>query len=180
MKLRLLAGTINDHADADGWHNVTLDANPRTVWDHALNMGVAPDFVAPLQELRSVVGFRDGMFDEVRLHHVLEHVPVGDAPAVLAELHRIIRPGGVLDIEVPNLDRIVGAYARKEISLAEASQWLLGEQLADHSIYDCHRSVWTDWALGEALRAAGFDVPARLDAGYAVRFQAVKPAEEEA
>jgi 2-polyprenyl-3-methyl-5-hydroxy-6-metoxy-1,4-benzoquinol methylase len=42
----------------------------------------------------------DGSLDVVTLFHVLEHLP--DPRAVLAQIHRKLRPGGLLLIEVPN------------------------------------------------------------------------------
>lgn len=45
----------------------------------------------------------DGSFDEIEAFHILEHL---DKPfAVMKELHRILRPGGVLTIRVPHFSR---------------------------------------------------------------------------
>jgi 2-polyprenyl-3-methyl-5-hydroxy-6-metoxy-1,4-benzoquinol methylase len=53
-------------------------------------------------ELRT--GFRDrdmrGAFDVVTINHVLEHLP--EPAATLAEIHGLLRPGGMLYIGVPN------------------------------------------------------------------------------
>ncbi|MCI0420186.1 MAG: class I SAM-dependent methyltransferase [Acidobacteria bacterium] len=52
------------------------------------------------QEVRAC-GFQDGSFDLVVLWHVLEHL---DAPGeTLDETARILKPGGLLILEVPNL-----------------------------------------------------------------------------
>lgn len=59
---------------------------------------------APFHELKGIVlPFADASFDIVILNHVLEHV--GDRPAqrqILAEINRILRPGGTLYLGVPN------------------------------------------------------------------------------
>jgi SAM-dependent methyltransferase len=47
----------------------------------------------------STRGFADASFDYVRAHHSLEHV--SDPGSVLAELSRVLRPGGKLFIGVP-------------------------------------------------------------------------------
>ena len=49
--------------------------------------------------------FPDGSFDAVTLNMVLEHVD--DPHRLLAEITRIMRDGGVLLIEVPNLDSLL-------------------------------------------------------------------------
>jgi len=49
-------------------------------------------------------GYEDGRFDAVTLTHVLEHV---DSPsALLREIRRILKPGGLLLLEVPNGDAL--------------------------------------------------------------------------
>ena len=44
--------------------------------------------------------FADGSFDAVVLNHVVEHL--GDIPATLAEVRRILAPGGVVWIATPH------------------------------------------------------------------------------
>jgi hypothetical protein len=43
----------------------------------------------------------DGAFAEVKAHHVLEHIERRDLVGVMNECHRLLAPGGELDIEVP-------------------------------------------------------------------------------
>jgi SAM-dependent methyltransferase len=43
--------------------------------------------------------FPDDCADEIVMHHVLEHLP--DTLAVVEEIHRVLKPGGVAIIEVP-------------------------------------------------------------------------------
>lgn len=45
-------------------------------------------------------GFRDSFFDVVTLHNVLDHLP--DPLVELREIRRILKPGGLLFIRVPN------------------------------------------------------------------------------
>ena len=54
--------------------------------------------------------YRDQQFDAVILWHVLEHIP--DAPTALAGIARILKPGGLLWIAVPNLGSWQAAWSR--------------------------------------------------------------------
>lgn len=64
-------------------------------WTHSLH-DFQPDIVGDLQRGLSVPA---GSFDAVLCTEVLEHV--GDVRGVLAELHRVLRPGGLLAVTVP-------------------------------------------------------------------------------
>lgn len=63
-------------------------------------------FVAALFDERAVVeaGIADGSLDAITMWHALEHVP--DPVATLALARRLLRPGGVLYVSVPNLDSL--------------------------------------------------------------------------
>jgi len=45
--------------------------------------------------------FSDGAFEEVRCHHLLEHIERRDLIAVMNGCHRVLKPGGIIDIEMP-------------------------------------------------------------------------------
>lgn len=45
----------------------------------------------------------DGTVEAIRAAHVMEHIPAGaDRIAVMNEAHRVLKPGGVFEIRVPN------------------------------------------------------------------------------
>lgn len=45
----------------------------------------------------------DRTVEAIRAAHVMEHIPAGDARlAVMNEAHRVLRPGGVFEVRVPN------------------------------------------------------------------------------
>jgi SAM-dependent methyltransferase len=54
--------------------------------------------------------FADSSFDYVYASHVLEHLHPDIAEHCLREAHRVLQPGGVLRIAVPDLDRMVADY----------------------------------------------------------------------
>lgn len=47
-------------------------------------------------------GFEDGFFDLVTMWHVIEHLP--NPPEVLREIHRILKPNGLLFLRTPNVE----------------------------------------------------------------------------
>lgn len=71
--------------------------------DHVALPGV--DVVAEFDGV--ALPFRDDSFTRIVAHHVLEHIR--DLPGLMAELHRVARPGAVIDIIVPYFP-CVGAF----------------------------------------------------------------------
>lgn len=86
--------------------------------------------------------FRNGSFDVVRFSHSLEHIP--DLHGTLAEVHRILKPGGSVVIAVPN---IAGTWAR----LFGGYWWHLAAPL--------HVYQFTPASLERVLAATGFVEP---------------------
>lgn len=58
----------------------------------------------------SGIPFADATFDAVYHSHMLEHLPVWQAPAFMAECARVLRPGGVLRVAIPDLETICRLY----------------------------------------------------------------------
>ncbi|MEV7120610.1 class I SAM-dependent methyltransferase [Kitasatospora griseola] len=54
--------------------------------------------------------FADRSVDWVYAEHLIEHVPLGTAVHWLAEVRRILRPGGVLRLTTPDLARYIDGY----------------------------------------------------------------------
>ena len=87
--------------------------------------------------------FADASFDVVLCNHVIEHVP--DTPSALAELHRVLRRGGLLIVGVPNEGCLLGR-ARNHV----IQPWI--GRTTDHVHF------FTVETVSETLRTAGFDV----------------------
>ncbi|MGH2871330.1 MAG: class I SAM-dependent methyltransferase [Solirubrobacteraceae bacterium] len=54
--------------------------------------------------------FPDDAFECVYASHVLEHLHPDTAERCLAEVRRVLVPGGIVRLAVPDLDRLVGDY----------------------------------------------------------------------
>ncbi|MEM1276677.1 MAG: methyltransferase domain-containing protein [Pseudomonadota bacterium] len=91
-------------------------------------------------------GLPDEDFDTIICFHVLEHV---DHNKALAELYRILRPGGVAYLAVPIVEGLDTTY--EDPSITEPSQRLLHFQQTDHT-----RLFGRDFR--GFVRRAGFDL----------------------
>lgn len=107
----------------------------------------APDVLA--HDLATPLPFADDSFDAVYHSHVLEHLPREAASGFLAECRRVLRPGGVLRVAVPDLERLARTY----LELLEAAQ--AGDERA---------AVRYDWIVLEL-----FDQMVRNVSGGAMR-----------
>jgi methionine biosynthesis protein MetW len=99
--------------------------------------------------------YRDGDFDAVTMLAVLEHV--FDPYFIVAELHRVLRPGGTLVIAVPNA-----------ASFTNRLRILLGRipvTSADPGWDGGHLHYFTRHAFDRLLQAGGFDVLERRTSG---------------
>ena len=89
----------------------------------------------------------DARIDLVYMEEVVEHIPLGDAKALLAECHRILRPGGCLRLTTPSLDY----FARRALQSAEHVAEI-NSIFYDHA----HRHIFSVAELEACLRDAGF------------------------
>ncbi len=77
------------------WTNVDLEPADRSVTKHDITQGLPCE---------------TGSYDGIYHSHVLEHLDPDDGIRLLDECHRVLKPGGVLRIVVPNLERIAKLY----------------------------------------------------------------------
>ncbi|UHQ21892.1 methyltransferase domain-containing protein [Lysobacter sp. 5GHs7-4] len=132
MRLNLGAG----HKKIQGWTSVDLTGEP--------------DVRADVLHLP----FPDNYADAVMAIHLLEHLFRWDAPAALREWRRVLKPGGLLILELPDLIKSC------QNVIAEAGQrmgvWGLYGDPGYREPLMVHRWGWTAEELAGELRAAGF------------------------
>lgn len=75
-----------------------------------MNEKVKPDIRCDIHEIPEPCE----KFDEVRARHVLEHFPAHEAPDLLKEWLRILKIGGKIEIEVPNLTWAMETVLKQE------------------------------------------------------------------
>jgi len=75
--------------------------------------------------------FSGDSVDEVRAWHVLEHMPGYSFPAAVDEIHRILRPGGVLYVKVPYKEDWAGnPYHVRGFNRRTFNWWVIDHQSA--------------------------------------------------
>lgn len=109
------------------------------------------DVAAPMWDLP----FEAETIDEVRASHSLEHVTRREVPLALAEWHRVLRPGGVLVVEVPDLEHAFDLL-RNNGDPDWIRTWIWGSQEAPGL---AHQNGWVRPWLRDALVTAGFEEP---------------------
>lgn len=96
--------------------------------------------------------FDDDTFDNVFSGHMLEHLYRADAERCVREAYRVLKPGGVLRVVVPDLDVLVRAYD------AERPEPLLQAVYENTQRRDENRHHWmyTAASLRRLLSSTGF------------------------
>ena len=97
--------------------------------------------------------FGDDVFEAALGSHVLEHLAPDEGAALLAELRRVLAPGGVLRIAVPDLDAVIAAY-----DPADPDGFLDGLLQGRTRSRSRHRHWWhyNERSLRAAFEGAGF------------------------
>ena len=84
--------------------------------------------------------YPDNSFDVVYHSNVLEHLPKQKGAEMISECFRVLNPGGILRINVPDLEKICREY------LLNMEKAILGNEIAAHNY---------DWMLIEMLDQVG-------------------------
>jgi predicted SAM-dependent methyltransferase len=95
--------------------------------------------------------FADESFDEVYASHVYEHLGYQeDLPKALAEVHRVLKPGGTFRISVPDLEILCRLFLHPDLTLPQryhVMRMMFGGQI---DAFDFHK-VGLNWTILCAL-----------------------------
>ena len=104
--------------------------------------------------LLNPVPLSDGSAEEVHSYHFVEHVHAWQAPAVIAEFRRLLKPGGLLVLECPNLE----LAAKNLLAGLPQNMWMFpfyGDP-GHKDPFMCHKFGYTPSSLEALVRSAGF------------------------
>lgn len=90
--------------------------------------------------------------DEIRASHILEHYSKDEVPYVLKNWVDKLRPGGVLKIAVPDIDKIIRGYKSGDKQDYPIEPYLMGGQTDK---YDFHKSMFNTEKLTKYLELCG-------------------------
>jgi ubiquinone/menaquinone biosynthesis C-methylase UbiE len=133
-----------------------------------------------VHDLTKPLPFSENSFSVIYGSHVLEHLYLTDARRLLSECERILKPGGVIRLVVPDLYHMVDTYLKNKMGqifpvngTATPADYLnerLGFRLPNPTEGNILRKVYTSWkdfhshkwmydseSLINYLRLAGFE-----------------------
>lgn len=145
---------VHERFRGPGWHELRFDIDPE----------VEPDILGTIVDMR---GVESASVDAVYSSHNLEHVRAHEAPVVLAEFFRVLRPGGELLVTMPDLQTVAKfvASGHLEEPCYESRMgpvtpldilYGFGPSIARGNDFMAHRTGYTARTLTHRLRETGF------------------------
>ena len=129
--------------------------------------------------------FHDNEFDVVHSSHCLEHIPWYQTDAALKEARRVLKPGGTLEIWVPDFAFIVESYLKgvcgdkwaRYGTQSDFMRWVNGRLFAYErdNEQNFHRAVFDRPYLKQCMMQAGFsetvDLSNPRESGHPIELQ---------
>ena len=139
--------------------NLGCGPHPAEGW---VNADVKPAAgVQLVGDIRDGLQLPDGSMDVVVAIHFLQDLPWPDIPKALAEMRRVLKPGGTLRLALPDLDRAIDAYRREDAAyfhVPDEDARSVGAKLVTQIIwYGSVRTPFNFQFASELLQDAGFE-----------------------
>jgi SAM-dependent methyltransferase len=182
------SGWVNVDGSWNAWftHHPLLRGGLRRIGIiNAGNQGAQWKVRPVVHDLRRPLSFGNDSFSAIYASHVVEHLYRVEAEALLAECKRVLKPGGILRLVVPDLQFLVLDYVKgRNGGSAPADRWFAAETLnqklgfrSPHppggNLFFRFYAVWKDFhshkwmydsdSLSHAVEIAGFEAVARKE-----------------
>ena len=135
----------------DGWVNVDVVPHPK-----AKN---PPDMISAADK----IDLPDGCADEIMAIHLFEHMNKHEAIAALREWHRLLKAGGRLVLEMPDLLKCCRNFVANQNDPKNSLFGIYGNHDGEQSPWMWHKYGWTMQTLKPELEKVGF---VRIKAGF--------------
>ena len=165
---------LHPHFHGPEWREIRLDLDP----------AVKPDIVCSITDISPVAA---DAVDAVWSSHNLEHLQRHEVPLALAEFLRVLKPGGLLLLTLPDLQQVArfivedrledSAYLSQSGPITPLDM-IFGHtaSLARGNQFMAHRTGFTARTLHKLLIEAGFsDVTLRQGAAFDLWASGLKP-----
>ena len=117
------------------------------------------------RQMYDLEGFHNNSVASIYASHILEHSSFGDGSLqdTLDEWHRVLHPGGLLFISVPDLDTLATMYLSEELTLDQ--KWMVTRMMYGAQVdqYDFHKMGFNEAILTAFLTQSNFCEIERLD-----------------
>lgn len=149
-------GSIRLHLGCGGmrWKdfiNVDLHPHDDNVSDFS-RTGCVADVFADIRNLQ----LPDCSVDEIFTSHTFEHFPRWEAVDMLHDWHRMLKPGGILLIEMPDFVRCVFWLFHPSREKRRVARLQFYGNQTDRLEYETHRYVWSAGEITKTCKAVGF------------------------
>lgn len=158
---------------APGWINIDNSPNARlarypwvrwTLWKLGIlsDLHYAVNWSASIQtyDLKKKLPYEDSSVDYVYTSHFLEHLAFDDSQRLMSEVFRILKPGGIVRVIVPDLAlgarQYVAAIEAKPDDANAANEFIGWLQLNRPGLRDPHLWMYDAASLSAMLNQIGF------------------------
>lgn len=138
--------------------------------------------------------------EEIIAQEILEHIEMKYTKEVLVEWYRILKSGGKLVVQVPDIGKMCEMYSNKEIcdcvphkavmdsdfkanpncwncggkGKINSVRWFYAFTGTQKHIYEQHKNIFTQEILENLLRSVGFNKIKKVDNLYKLVYEAIK------